>query len=94
MKEEAFDNLVNDMWDELNLKCGGYNSEIDADIIQNLKDSLDNKPAFAHEKYTELIKYILCSNDLMEYGTSPRFAWTTEKGKEFYKKYAGILEGF
>lgn len=84
--------MENDLWEELGISCGGYNDEIDFDIINHLKSSMENKIVFAEDNYFELIKYILCSNDLMEYGTSPRGAWITEKGREFYKKYSWILE--
>ncbi len=38
------------------------------------------------ENYIELIKYILCTNDHAEYGSSPRGAWLTKKGTTLYKQ--------
>jgi len=72
-------------WDILGIPKGTYNSAVDEHIIYVI-DRMIPKPyaAFSSdiakekgwpEEYVELIKYILCSAELAEYGTSPRGAW-------------------
>lgn len=79
-----------DAWDIINCPCGGYNEELDELLEEAFKDLLSEKPlcVFLHgeddEEYRlkrELINYILCSADIMDYGTSPRFGWLTPWGK-------------
>ena len=77
------------------IKCGGYNSEVDDDIINVMRVIRDDRPAFYTDiaeklqmkpPHVELIQYILCSMDFAEYGTSPRGCWLTEKGEKMLKE--------
>jgi hypothetical protein len=45
-------------------------------------DELQEK--LGHEQ-TWLLINVFCHADIIEYGTSPRFGWLTEKGKRLYK---------
>lgn len=50
---------------------GSYNHQYDYEILER-----ELTPAVAW-----LLINILCHKDMLEYGTSPRFAWLTQKGK-------------
>lgn len=90
--------ILNDYLSEkLHNWCGGYNGSID-DLMLNVLELSDSqkyenswyahiaKKAGVPEDYVELINYVLCSADLMEYGTSPRGAWLTEEGRKLLAK--------
>lgn len=73
--------------------CGGYDGETDKDLLDILKtqketgwyertaEKLDLDP-----KYVVTMIYILCSGDLLDYGTSPRGAFTTSLGNWIIKE--------
>lgn len=76
---------VEEFWDILGVPYGSYNSAVDEHIIYVIERMMPT-PHAAYtseiakdrgwpEEYVELIKYILCSAGLAEYGTSPRGAW-------------------
>lgn len=44
------------------------------------------------DTHVELIKYILCVYELLEYGTSPRGAWLTDKGQVLLDKLIKVIE--
>lgn len=77
-----------------------YNGEIDADIVAVLMESAtDNfymsdisKKLNLPEKYVELIQHVLSDMDMVDYGTSPRGAWISEKGLAYleYLKRVGV----
>lgn len=81
------------LWDALKVPLGGYNSEVNNDILKvmcliqlgkfNTDISQETGMTKAH---VELIQYILCSADLADYGTSPRGCWLTKEGKELLKR--------
>lgn len=68
-----------DPWEAIEIHCGGYNSEVDADAIAVLK-AIRNGGYVSHiaketglsEAHVELWQYIFCSADWCDYGTSPR----------------------
>ena len=72
-------------WDILGIPNGTYSSAVDEHIIYVIERMIPNPHAAYSsdiakergwpEEYVELIKYILCSANLAEYGTSPRGAW-------------------
>ena len=72
-----------DIWEILGLMS--YNGQVDEDFIYVIEAMLESVDAgfttsIAERtgwppEYPELIKYILCSCGLAEYGTSPRGAW-------------------
>lgn len=37
------------------------------------------------ESYVHLISELMANADVLEYGTSPRCGWLTDKGKELYR---------
>lgn len=88
---DIFSRLLND---NINLRCGGYSFTIDLDIYNVMKLSADSDTMYSayiakelnlSEDYVELIKYIICSEDLADYGTSPRGSWLESKGIELLK---------
>lgn len=109
---EAYDRYQDLMSDGLGIRYLGYNSSINDDIYNVMRlSSIGHRGALSSfstniakrlsisENYVELIKYLLCQEDNADYGTSPRGAWLTPKGKDLYlrlkklKKYIAILEG-
>ena len=83
------------------ISCGGYNSEVDEDVINVAKLIRDKRPIFYTDiakelnlkpTHVELIQYILCSLDFAEYGTSPRGCWLTEKGEKALTQMEEVIE--
>ena len=68
-----------------------YNGEIDSDILDILKESGGENNWYMEvaetlsldPKYVELILHYLAHLDLVDYGTSPRGAWISEKGRKY-----------
>lgn len=90
-----------EIWDKIH--CGGYNGEVDEDIIKVMSaiNELNPQPPSTtmisaylsiNRNYIELIQYIICTMDYAEYGTSPRCCWLTDKGKEMLKLFKERLE--
>jgi len=90
-----------DLWAVLGIECGGYDDQIDQDILKVL-NILNTKQTYVTDlakqmevsaTYIELIQYIICSAELAEYGSSPRGCWITEFGsfvlKSLNEKYEG-----
>jgi hypothetical protein len=74
-----------DFWEDVGLTCGGYNSDIDEDLINVfIQTSINNwyseiaKTLGLDEKYVIILLEILCAADFCEYGTSPRGAWAIQ----------------
>lgn len=79
--------------------CGGYNTAVDIDILAVLSelyaarksgdamfvDDLASKLGMS-QTHVELIQYMLCSQDLASYGTSPRGCWLEQKGIDLYER--------
>ena len=80
-----------EIWEKL-IQYGGYNSEVDRDII-SVMECVGKKMFYTDiaqylqmaSSQVELIQYILCSMDYAEYGTSPRGCWLTEEGEKMLK---------
>jgi predicted transcriptional regulator len=68
-----------------------YDGAIDNDMIAVLKESATNDRWYENiakrlgldAKYVQLIQHCLAHLDLVEYGTSPRGAWITDRGKKY-----------
>jgi Mn-dependent DtxR family transcriptional regulator len=82
------------------IECGGYNSQIDEDIIR-VMETIATEYSYVtdiadklhlQDSYVELIQYIICSLDYAEYGTSPRGCWLTDKGTEMLKMFQERLK--
>ncbi len=98
---------MNLLWNTLlgERNCATYDGSVDLDVL-NVMETLGGV-GFAfytriaqnfklNPNYVQLINFILCGADLAEYGTSPRGAWLTKKGEEFYarmKPYHDSLKG-
>lgn len=88
------------IWQVIECNCGGYNGELDDLLFAVLYDLKHEKEGIfqndkKHQNYVELVNYILCSADICEYGTSPRFCWLTQYGEkvlELYEKQAEMFE--
>lgn len=70
-----------------------YNGKIDFDMISILRQ-LETEHRYYTEvadtlslnhDYVELILHVLSHYDLVEYGTSPRGSWITDKGRDYLK---------
>lgn len=87
-----------EIWNDL-IKCGGYNSEVDSDIV-SVMELIKNKMFVTDiaerlkmsKSHVEIIQYILCSMDYAEYGTSPRGCWLTKKGEDALKLFKKRFE--
>jgi hypothetical protein len=77
-----------DPWESLGLRCCSYNSEIDQQAIDVLREI--GSPEFAYctdiaertglsATHVELLQSIFCSADWCEYGTSPRGCWPIDR---------------
>lgn len=79
------------LWELVGCKCGGYNGYLDKlllDVVADIKKEKESKGIFLYGKEDEekkakieIINYMLCSEDMADYGSSPRFPWLTEYGK-------------
>ena len=89
-KDEAIEEF--DMWESFKIRCGGYNSATDWNMINVMECVLDGNfnsdialKLSIDTEHVELIQYILCSCDLCEYGTSPRGCFP--KNRESFKSF-------
>ena len=90
-----------DFWDEANIRCASYNSEIDHDFLavlreihaENYCDDIAKKLSLPSQ-YVELIQSIFCSMDWCEYGTSPRacFIDPSLNGEELIAKLEAYIK--
>jgi hypothetical protein len=79
------------LWQVVGTSCGGYNGSIDKILLDVVKDQLSEEPKgiLLYGKdvdentlsLIEIVNYMLCSEDICEYGGSPRFPWLTEYGR-------------
>ncbi len=78
-----YDAIADDMWMALGVDNGGYDSDVDQDLILIVK-ALCKEHLFMTalasklnlpQKYVILIQTILCSANWCNYGTSPRGCW-------------------
>ena len=98
--EEPDEMPCKEIWDLI--KCGGYNTEVDIDIIAVMECIKVNRPIFYTDisiklgfkkEYVELIQYIICSLDYAEYGTSPRGCWLTDEGEKILEVFKRRTNG-
>ena len=87
------------LWEAVGCQCGGYNGELDElllDVVKSqLAENTENNGIFLYGKDAseeikskiELINYILCSADLLDYGTSPRFPFISPFGRGVFDLY-------
>ena len=77
-----------------------FYGELDEYFLQDLIEiiiyiELDDKPKpylFDTSKVYWYLISILVEHDYVEYGTSPRFPWLTEKGVKLSKELEGVLD--
>jgi len=99
MNYEDEKRLCEEIWENL-ITNGGYNGEIDLEILEVMRLLKKKRPIYCTDvakelglkpTHVELINYILATLGLAEYGTSPRGCWLTEKGEEYLKIFEGRL---
>jgi hypothetical protein len=61
--------------------CGCADSDIEEDLLAILR-SPDGVIDIERDKYHELLLHVLDNADLLEHGTSIRYSWLNEKGRE------------
>lgn len=74
----------------------GTGEEHTLKVLRSFMDSLENGRSYDHENLEKklgatvawLMINILCKADILEYGTSPRYGWLTEKGEKL-KNFIG-----
>lgn len=81
------------LWNVIGCSCGGYNGDLDElllGLVNNYIEKGDNNGIFfdkTRQNEIELLNYIMCSSDILDYGTSPRFPWLTPYGEVVFKLY-------
>lgn len=76
------------LWSTIGCNCGGYCGDLDELLLGLVKNYMDenreNNGIFfdkTQKQEIELLNYIMCSADILEYGSSPRFPWLTKYGE-------------
>ena len=70
-----------DLWELFPYLYGTYNSEFDICMIDVLTD-INNGTVTRDDLASEIIKEILCTSNLCDYGTGPRTCFPTEDFKK------------
>lgn len=97
LSDPDYDLSEGDIWLAIECNCGGYNGYWDDILLKVIKDLRSENPEnifLEGKKYqneVEIINYILCSADICEYGTSPRFCWLTDYGKVVFNLLESVL---
>jgi len=91
-----------DLWEIVEVGCGGYDNVWDSKLRLVVEDLLSSDPKGIFlsktnlnilESDIEILNYILCSADICNYGTSPRFPWLTSYGKYVLNLYKNQIKG-
>ena len=76
------------LWQAIGCSCGGYSGELDqlllGLVLNYMNEDSENNGIFydkSRQNEIEILNYIMCSADILEYGSSPRFPWLTRYGE-------------
>lgn len=100
LREVQEDDAEWDFWDAAGLRCSGYDSKVDDDVIRVFIETSSSdhwhadiaKRLGLNESYVLLLIEALCSAGLCEYGTSPRGAWAVSSS--YWPNLAKLLTWF